>query len=445
MQSIDPKPIIMRKILQSGAAILNSLILTAVLIGFNYSVLAQAKSVASVKAAPVKKKMVKAPPAISVKIDTASINLSVNPADVVAGYQFSVVHLKFNIAGNTPKTNVPVKLVIEDYTTTAKPQFNKIPTSSNTFTTLIDKGLFPGMGTTGTIIIPVTLKLKDLTNEKGSAYIKIDGQAEFTKITFNKPIAPKLIPLITLLDSTTPVPLDTFKTNTAQQVQANLHLKLSKGFGRDTSITITVKPLQALQNIKFVDDGQNMVYTLKIDSDEWDNAKDTMVTKSIAFFVQQTALVTDTQYFVLRLKNGKEKHLIKLIPFKAKGKVSNIKLIQSGNAQIIHRGDVGITRDYTSTINSSIDTITVKVNLHGKYDPTHNQLVFAFIDSTNLSKHFKILENPIILTKDEWAQGGGDTTNVAHNANAKSKSNKTGQINKKKETASIVANAPESV
>jgi hypothetical protein len=249
--------------------------------------------------------------------------------------------------------------------------------------------------------MPAAIKAKPPTDAKAAAVVKVPGKGAKSTMVTKTPGRPA----ITLLDSVTKVQLDSSNANTAQQVSATLNLNLEKGSWKNDSVSVTLNPLISSQSIKLLDNDKT--YTLKIDSDEWDATKDKIVKKPISFFVQQTVLATDTQYIAVHLKakDGKGRHIVKLIPFKSKGKAkaAPIYLVKPGNAEIVS-DRVNISHYYSSVINS-VDTINVKVKLYGAYDAKYNHLYFEFLD-TSLSKHFQII-NPdsIYITKRVWNAG----------------------------------------
>jgi hypothetical protein len=354
------------------------------------------KETAKHKIKPKPKKGSVTPPSFKIKIDTASFNLVSNAADVVGSYQPGPIKLKFIIEGNAPKTNVFETLVIEDHTTSANPQFNKIPTPSNTFTIPIDKSLFHGVGKPDTMKNTFTLVFKKAANEKGLAYIAIQGDTSRRSITvsFNPPPMPKR-PAVTRLDSI-PAPrlqLDTFKKGVDSPYAVKLKLKLAKGSGTNTSLPVTV---DSVKNLKL------SVGSLELALKDWNNKKDTVVTKSVTLHLQQIRPVTSQQSIHLKVDTEKNSQTLQLMPPKTKAKNTLINPIESGYIEIVS-GKVGISHYFSTTVNS-IDSINIKVRIFGQFRPNNDQFAFAFLD-TNVAKHYQILENPITINEREWKNG----------------------------------------
>ncbi|HEY0245600.1 MAG TPA: hypothetical protein VGC01_08565 [Mucilaginibacter sp.] len=397
------KPIPQKYLLKLAGTFLMPLLLTGVSWAQNSSVAKNA----------IKKKAALTQPLVNIKIK-ADTGYSLPDATTNTGDlhdEYNLIKLKLIIAGIPPQDDVPVKLILQNNYTSTGPQFFSASGTSGSFTTKVSKALFNVNGSAKTISVQVPIQFSNVPNMKGIAYITIEKQPEYAEINFGKPlIQPQPLTrnarhnLITLLDNSTVENLDTLKPNTVNQFPIKLNFRLAKGTGKDTSVDVNAKTLVDMNSIKLSDNGQNRIYTVKIDSEEWNNNKDTTVTKGINLFVQQTMMVTDTQYVALYLKGDKNRHIVKLVPYKAKAKTAAVNLVTSGKAGIVSSGKKGITRDYTASTNSFIDSINVKVKLRGKYDDKHNQLVFAFLDSA-LSKHFQIMENPITITRNEWYNG----------------------------------------
>ncbi|WP_143013810.1 hypothetical protein [Mucilaginibacter sp. OK268] len=390
--------------------------------------------------APVEKKATKpnaVVPAINNKIIIGSgyINafqtLTNIPTTGKPSIWYSVINVPFIISGGVPKNNIPVKLKIISYTS-ASPQFLTQTGPSASDNEVILKNQFNG--TTKTIYIPVRITFNNPAEMSGDAYIKIENQEnEYYRINFdspsettatnNKTSSPIKIARakneavgtkpVTLLDSTSTFTLDTVRPNVINSFPVKLYLKLGKrAVGKDTVLNLAIKSDQPLQNLQLPDGDQKL--KVKIDSADWNDTTDVAVVKTIDLQVQQTALVKSEQGLKITLKGVKDngKHVVKIMPYKTKGKNDLLQLVESGGAEIVAHRTSAITRDFPSSVNL-IDTIIVKVKLHGEYSSQHNQLVFAFLDTT-LSKHFQILENPIEITENEWKASQKTTDTITN-------------------------------
>lgn len=337
---------------------------------------------------------------------------------------YSVINVPFIISGSIPKNNISVKLKIISYTPVS-PQFLTQTGPSASDNEVILKNQFDG--TTKTIYIPVRITFNNPAEMSGEAYIKIDNQeSEYYRINFDSPsdktppettATGSKTPLqvktarvknaavstkpVTLLDSTSTFTLDTVRPNVINSFPVKLYLKLGKrAVGKDTVLNLVVSPIQPLQNLVLPAADQKL--QVKIDSADWNDTTDVNVDKTINLQVQQMALVKSEQDLKITLKGVKDngRHVVKIMPYKTKNKNESDKLIKSGQAEIVLNKTATINREFPSSVNL-MDTVMVKVKLIGEYDASHNQLVFAFLDTT-ASKRFQILENPIEIEKDEW-------------------------------------------
>ncbi|MGZ3752854.1 MAG: hypothetical protein ACXVAU_16340, partial [Mucilaginibacter sp.] len=283
---------------------------------------------------------------------------------------------------------------IADHTIIANPRFDIAPSAVQNSTVKIPKTAFKSIGSLDTAKMLVRLKFKKGA-EKGFAFIKISGQKDSVKLIFS-PV--KSSHTVTLLDSTTVVQLDTFKKNTANQYPIKLYLMLGKATGTDTTIYVRVAPVGVSKSIELMD---NQYYHVKIAAGDWSSKKDTTINKNVNLFVRQVAPVTNEQDAIINLGDVGDRHIVKFMPSKLKTGGIPFQLIEQGRAEIVKVSKAGITRETASATNVSIDTVTIRIRLHGTYDDEHNQLAFAFLD-TGLNKNFQIVENPVTINRKEW-------------------------------------------
>jgi hypothetical protein len=329
------------------------------------------------------------------------VNLTSRIIDTTGSFVYSLINLKFDISGKTPKADVPVKLSITDFSD-ADPEFYSPSGSSVNYTITISKSLFQSNGKGDSTLIPVTIRFNKVVSKGGSAYIKILGHPEFSEMVFatKAPIKKTSQNLgITLVDSTTVLTLDTFKKNTANQFPVKLYIKLNKGTGSDTQIKIVPHFVDAIKNIKLSENEPNGTYIVKIASSDWNSKKDTVVNKNINLYIHQTAPIINEEDITLHIDSAKDLHIIKLMPSKAKAKNLLYNPVEPGNAEIIS-GKIALSH-YTGPAVNSIDTLSIKVKVYGKYKKNHNQLSFALLD-TSLSKHFQIIESIVTINQRDW-------------------------------------------
>jgi len=223
---------------------------------------------------------------------------------------------------------------------------------------------------------------------------------------------------VTLIDGSVIFTLDTLKSGIRNEYTVTLSFKL-KNYSHSHKDTLKVilnyKPAIALNNlVLYKEDTDPAVVISKSD---WGNSTDSTIKKTVTVTVKQTDVVTSLQEIIIspasRYFEGN--FAVRFMPYAGKVKPATAsKLVQLGNAEIVYTKKLGITHDYLPSINS-INTLTVTVRLHGNYDASHNQLMFAFLDTT-LSKHFQITENPVTITESQWdayADGQTDTTVTA--------------------------------
>ncbi|WPU97673.1 hypothetical protein SNE26_16725 [Mucilaginibacter sp. cycad4] len=335
------------------------------------------------------------------------------PAAGASGTLYSVIDVPFVIAGPMPQKDVSVKLTLQSFSP-ANPQFLTSSGVSQTDNEVIPRELFNG--SKKVITLPVRIRFNGVPDMGGDAYIKIDKQDKaFFKVTFDKPLtAPdnrkagsgakkantaanvKSSQPIALVDTASSFDLDTLRANSITTIPVTLYLMLAKGVGKSGDFNGAIKPLAGLQSLEL----KSSTFKVHIDSTDWDEAADIVITKNIEVDVKQTALVTQAQDLKLTIKGIPGTHTLKIKPYKTKGKDDLLKLIASGNAQIVGHNTTIITRESPSPVNL-LDTVMVTVKLSGEYSAEHNRLVFSLLDTT-LSKHFQILENPIEISETEW-------------------------------------------
>jgi hypothetical protein len=358
----------------------------------------------------------------TVVIATSSPISLPNKSTITQGSKnYSLIPLKLIVSGKKPKNYINAKLVIIDYSGLGIVFANS---NSTKLSIKLNKSYFKG-SKDGDPVDTIVQIIYTIPSDKGNAYLSINSKSkpQYLALNFSKP--QDNLKSITLNGkSDTTFTLDSIKQNSSNTYTVNLKFALAKGTAKEVPLEWSIKPDMPLQNLNLSTDDH---IKIKIDSDDWNSKKDTIVIKQVSFTVMQTALSTTIQQLTIRVKGVEGRCKITLNPYKTKPKNNTGQLVPSGQAQIITQTKVGITRDYTSASSSSIDTVSVKVKFSGKFDPVHNQLTFAFIDST-LSKRFQIMDNPIKLTENEWLLGGGDASDSTKNAGNKNNSSKNNSI-----------------
>lgn len=203
--------------------------------------------------------------------------------------------------------------------------------------------------------------------------------------------------VIELIPSDYNIHLRSFKTN--DTLPLSLFFKLGKGIGKDKSLILNFSTKGSSKNISLSTDSRvkEVTDTIKFLKSDWNILKDTIIQKSIGISIVQSAPFKGNQIFKFHIDTNKALYNLNIIAYQPIN-----SLVSDGNAEIIDNGKLGITSAYSNGLKSSIDTLTIIVNLLNKdFDPSHNQLVFLFSDST-LNNYFKILDNPINISKSEW-------------------------------------------
>lgn len=219
------------------------------------------------------------------------------------------------------------------------------------------------------------------------------------KMTFKKCVVKPTLDTIVIVTGDTTITLDTIHPNMINEFPIKVKFKLNYPITHNIKIKILIEPLQTLKYLNLYKD--DMDTSVTITAADWATKyKDSTITKIISLALEQPHLVIGEQNILLHFQNRKSLFLVRFMPYAGKIKTGALKLVSSGNATIISSRKAGITHDYNSSLNA-IDTITIKVRLHGNYDPDHNQLYFMFLDTTK-AKHFQILENPVTIFQQEW-------------------------------------------
>ncbi|AMR34211.1 hypothetical protein A0256_23540 [Mucilaginibacter sp. PAMC 26640] len=218
---------------------------------------------------------------------------------------------------------------------------------------------------------------------------------------------------VTLVEELTEISLDTIQQNTLKRYTIKLKFLLKKNGGHHKDflkVSLAFNPIVELAGLDFIPAADKII----INNTDWSKRGDTTVTKSIEVTLEQTKLVKTMQELVVSpvspLFSGR--HYVRFLPFESKI-VSSKKtaLVRNGGAEIIASGKIkNIERRY-STLVSSLDTFTVRLKFHGKYNADSSQLIFAFADSA-IAKTFQIVDNPVNVTADEWRKGSEGTITV---------------------------------
>jgi hypothetical protein len=374
----------------------------------------------------------------TVAIDgTSSINAWSYISTCDSLYCYAALPLKFIISGKSDK-NIILKLTLSSFTS-AKPHFYNGATISDTYPITIPKNEFNGNRKISfkAVLIRINNKIPD----ERDAYIKIDKQDDAADIFFapeqysskaNKdttkkgPIEKKqsknqskanplpvssilpakydqdVKPTIIFLASDTTLQLDSLVPGHMQAAKIKVNFRLIKGTGIDSTIKFSMQPVSGMQNVKLLSIDRDSVFFVKIKASDWNANKDKDTTEILPVRIQQLIPLTTPQSFLFYQKDLHNSFNVELVTYKAKPK-PGLSLVAYGNASVASIGKLGITRSISSFNNTSIDTLTIRVRLHGKYDPNHNQLSFAFLDTAK-NKYFKIMGNPDTILANKWAE-----------------------------------------
>jgi len=383
-----------------------------------------------IKTAP--KKTTTAAPAVNIVLDKApAINIMSKIKDTVGSFYYAIVNMPLEISGPPPAQDAAVTFVIASLHNPGAPTFAGQPGSGLSYTLTISKSLFKSNGGAVKDTVPVAVRFNKIPAESGSAYLSINGHPDdFIELNFNA--APSVSttkhPAITLLDSTTNIQLDTFKKNVANHYPVKLYFRLSKGTGAYTSIGVKLIWLDTVYEAKKVKlsntakklsdttkhlllsgDGKN-TYKVTFAASDWNNKKDTTLSKNINLYVRQFSPVVNEQDITLHLDTGEGIHIVKLMPSKTLAKNTLTNPVSFENAQLIST-KLSINHYFGAAVNT-IDTVHIQVKLSGEYDAYANQLDFSIFDIDSVSsKHFQILKTPITLTQTDW-----DTTMAQPNS-----------------------------